>query len=155
MPQKHQKPPRQRHLPPWKKLPRSLMTIIVAALLLLLINNNNLAEAIVICALNNPTLGDALCQSKYHANSRCIIPSPSTNTGTTISQQDEEEVTITMNGQCSNPFQSGCLHNYLDGFPKKRVCNSEDANGAAERGECAMVEFTTYQEVRILNQVRE
>ena len=55
---------------------------------------------------------------------------------------------------CSNPFQQGCLRQYLgeDIFSKKRVCNSQDKDGSSKEGLCDDAIFDDYQEIRILGQ---
>jgi len=50
-------------------------------------------------------------------------------------------------GVCTNPYESGCLYQRLPGWTKKRVCNSEDPEDAAERGICVEPAFD-YLEVR-------
>ena len=51
------------------------------------------------------------------------------------------------NGNCSNPFEKGCLETKLPGWAKIRVCNSDDPADAAEQGLCRMSEFN-YVEIR-------
>ena len=57
-------------------------------------------------------------------------------------------------GMCTNPFQQGgCLKRMLEGWEKLRVCNSEDAPDAAERGFCKMPQLgLDYMEIRIATQ---
>lgn len=87
--------------------------------------------------------GDEFCAAKYRPGSRCIS-----------SNAPSAENNETNSGTCSNPFVSGCLRNYLgeENFTRIRACNSDDDEGAVERGECAESEFG-YKEIRILNQV--
>mmetsp|Transcript_17527 Transcript_17527/g.31830 ORF Transcript_17527/g.31830 Transcript_17527/m.31830 type:complete len:437 (-) Transcript_17527:1877-3187(-) len=101
-----------------------------------------LVSALIACEPNGPD-GDAFCVEKYRPGSHCI-----SNTDTASSTEN-----ATNEGTCSNPFLSGCLRNYLgaENFTRIRVCNSDDEDGAAERGECVKSEFD-YREVRILSQ---
>jgi len=48
-----------------------------------------------------------------------------------------------------NPYTSGCLHNSLPGWTKKRVCNSDDPIDAAASGLCREPEITQL-EIRIM-----
>jgi len=97
-------------------------------------------SALIECEPNGPS-GDDLCTEKYYPGSRCIPDTASPNENATVI------------GTCSNPFVSGCLRNYLgeETFSRMRVCNSDDDDGAANRGECVEGEFD-YREVRILSQ---
>eukprot|EP00957_Ditylum_brightwellii_P157194 11963475-Ditylum_brightwellii.AAC.1 len=58
-----------------------------------------------------------------------------------------------MTGVCTNPYESGCLRNYLgsDTFPTLRTCNSDDPPDAALQGICTESP-SKYDEIRILSQ---
>ena len=47
-----------------------------------------------------------------------------------------------------NPLQQGCLYNYLEGWTKKRVCNSDDPPDAELLGLCR-VPKVSYPEIRL------
>lgn len=125
-------------------------SLILRVFLILTIIKDDVA-AIISCQPDgpgsDPSLGDALCVDKYRAGSRCIR-SDDTYSPPTVGNA------AATGGMCSNPFISGCLRNYLgeENFGRKRVCNSDDDDGAAERGECVESQFD-YGEIRILSQV--
>ena len=123
---------------------RVIYMFVVRLFLISTIINSDVA-AKIICHPGDPSNGDALCAQKYRPGSFCV---PSVNMDANVGNTTE-------GGTCSNPFQSGCLQNYLgkETFRHARVCNSDDDDGAADRGECEDSPFD-YEEVRILNQVR-
>ena len=72
-------------------------------------------------------------------------------------QDTTDDICTTLQGQgsicgddgfCTNAFAQGCLYERLEGWNKKRVCNSDDS--AEEWGKiCQPPQFDSYMEVRI------
>ena len=71
-------------------------------------------------------IDDIACEKKFRVGSKCV------------------------NYSCTNPFQQGCLRQYLGEakFHKKRICNSHDPLGSDETGLCEKSLFD-YPEIRI------
>lgn len=80
-------------------------------------------------------LSDSECKAKFGETSACLV--------------DVDGI-----GSCSNPFAAGgCLVNRLVGeeWARKRVCNSQDPQGAIEQGLCRESPLD-YTEIRIQSQ---
>lgn len=76
---------------------------------------------------NNACINNTACENDFGTGSECL------------------------HGQCTNPFERGCLAHMLPGWNKVRVCNSDDPKEAAERGICRIPDFD-YLEIRMASQ---